>query len=394
MNLKRFLTVALACLLSLSLVACNPDDTVVNVDTDTDKGASVTDALTDDTAATETQKTVVTKTYNATEILENSKILGRTSVEADGLAFDHSSAGLEFNAYVEGAITVEITVAKGKEDSNNDDCYFTLFIDGVRREERVKAVKNTKTTTVLATFEEGGVHNVRLVRQTEARNALAAVTSLTFTGYFENKPANAPYYIEFMGASNTAGYGNLTSAKEATVAQLAENQDSTQSYTYLTAEKLGADYSMLSVSGIGAVKGYRQYPLKAVFDANSYFRNKSVVYTPVRTPDLVVIAVGSNDESKGTTQAEYRQGIIDLITGVRMTYGDIVPIVWVYYTENMTYRATAKEAIAVCGGEGALIYDVEVLFNKLGGNNHPDLQSHRDGAEKLTQFIKDINVLG
>ena len=37
MNLKRFLTVAIACLLSLSLVACNPDDTVVNVDTDTDK---------------------------------------------------------------------------------------------------------------------------------------------------------------------------------------------------------------------------------------------------------------------------------------------------------------------------------------------------------------------
>ena len=375
----------LACILALSLIACNGDDPTAT-DTDTDAESTTEEST------TEAPKDLTTKTYTAADIYANSKILGRTSIETTGLSFDHSSAGFEFNAYIEGKLTVDVTVSKGVADSRTDDCYFTLYVDGVRNETRFKANKSTKTTLTLANFDEGGVHNIRFVRQTEGRSALATVNSLTFKGYFEEKPANAKYYIEFMGASNTAGYGNLTNVKDAATAQLAVNQDSTKSYTYLTAQEFDADYSMISVSGIGAVKGFRSYPLKAVFDANSYFRNTTAKYTPTRTPDLVVIAVGSNDESKGTSQTEYKQGVIDLITGVRTTYEKNVPIVWIYYTENQTYRATAKAAIATFGTDAG-IYDVEVLFDKTGGNNHPGLQSHVEGATKLTNFIKDNNIL-
>ena len=383
MKAKRFLTFFMACILALSLVSCNDTD-----DFDADGSADTTAAQT-----TEAPKVIVTETYKLTEILDKVKTLGRTSAEDVGLACDYSSSGIEFNAYVEGALTIDVTVAKGNEDSREDDCYFALYIDGERSEQRFKAEKNATTTLTLATFETGEVHNIRFVRQTEARSALAALATVSFTGYFEEKPADAKYYIEFMGASNTAGYGNLILGGTATVAEKAENQDSTQSYTYLTAQKLGADYSMISVSGIGVVKGYRKYPIGDVFGASSYYRNKAVDFVPTRTPDLIVMAVGSNDESNGTTMAEYKQGVIDLITKARMTYGDNIPIVWVYYTTDEQYRAAAKEAIAVCGGEGSDIYDVEVLFNKLGGNKHPDLASHIAGAETLSAFIQSKNIL-
>ncbi len=390
MKLKHFFTILIAGLLALSLVACNGDDPTV---TDTNTYAQeTTEKVTNPPSA---DNKISTKTYDAGDIYSNSKILGRTVIGLDGLGFDHSSAGFEFNAYIEGKLTVDVTVSTGGEDSRTDDCYFTLFVDGVRSETRFKANKGTKTTLTLANFSEGGVHNIRFVRQTEGRSALATVNSLTFKGYFATKPTDAKYYIEFMGASNTAGYGNLTDVSDANVAQLAVNQDSTQSYTYLTAKNLEADYSMLSVSGIGVVNGYRKYPIKAIFDSQSYYRAKANPFDPTRIPDLVVMAVGSNDEKTvaGVTTAAYKQGVIDLITGVRAKYGKDVPIVWVYYTTTQSYRTAAKAAIAELGGTAAGIYDVEVLFDSNGGNNHPSLPSHVEGATKLTQFIKDNNIL-
>ncbi len=385
MKAKRVLTFILACILALSLVSCN----------ETDAPAGGSEAATTPPQETDAPKVIVTKTYTATEFIGSVKTHGRTSVESVGLACDLSSSGIEFNAYVEGKLTADITVAKGNEDSLKDDCYFTVYVDGSRSEQRFMAKTGETTTLTLAEFTTGGVHNIRLIRQTEARNAIAAISAISFTGYFEDRPADAQYFVEFMGASNTAGYGNLLTGGDDKVSQLSVNQDSTQSYTYLTAQKLGVDYSMLSVSGIGVVNGYRKYPIKSIFEANSYYRNKAIKYTPARTPDLIVMAVGSNDEKSvaNVSASAYKQGVYDLIMTARLTYGDNIPIVWVYYTENLQYRQAAKEAIASIGGENSGIYDIELLFNKLGGNNHPNLESHAERAEDLAKFIQDKNIL-
>ena len=107
------------------------------------------------------------------------------------------------------------------------------------------------------------------------------------------------------------------------------------------------------------------------------------------------MAVGSNDEKSvaGVTTSAYKQGVYDLIMTARLTYGDNIPIVWVYYTENLQYRQAAKNAIASIGGESADIYDIELLFNKLGGNSHPNLESHAQRAEDLAKFIQDKGIL-
>ena len=346
-------------------------------------------------------KVIEDKTYNIAETLSSIKTHGRTSVISEGLVCDFSSSGIEFNAYIEGALTIDIKVEQGIKvttyDARNDDCYFTLYVDGVRSDERLMANKSADTTLTLAEFAEGGVHNIKLVRQTEARNALALLKTVSFRGYFEDKPADAEYYIEFMGASNTAGYGNLApnsgNTANAAYAQLSKHQDSTQSYTYLTAQKLGADYSMISVSGIGLVSGSRNFPLIDAFDYSSYYRNNTTEkFVATRVPDAVVIACGSNDERTGATLTAYTQAVIDIITKVRTTYGEDVTIVWLYYTTTTSYRNAAKEAIATFGNNAG-IYEIEVLFNSNGGNSHPDLASHIEGAEKLAKFIQDNNIL-
>ena len=101
---------------------------------------------------------------NVAEKLSSIKTHGRTTVSADGLVCDFSSSGIEFNAYIEGALKIDIKVEQGIKvadyDARNDDCYFTLYIDGVRSDVRFKANKSSETTLTLAEFAEGGVHNI------------------------------------------------------------------------------------------------------------------------------------------------------------------------------------------------------------------------------------------
>lgn len=386
MKMKRFITLFLSLLLCLSLVACNEADTNTdNPSSDTQQEPTNTD--TTDTTDTEGTKVIETKTYKLDETLANIKTLGRTTTVKGGLACDHMASGIEFNAYIEGTLTLNVTVSKGTADARTDDCYFTVYIDGARQEQRLKATKSTSTKLTLATFETGGVHNIRVVKQTEPRNALAVLTDVSFTGYFEEAPTASKYLIEFLGDSLTVGYGNLTSGGTATVAQTSVNQDGTQAYAYLTAEKLGADCSIIAASGIGLVKGFRSFPMSQLFDKDSYYRNNTDLFTPARTPDLVVINLGGNDNSKGVSSSEYESGAIALINQIRLAYGESMPIILMH---KETY-ATAIENIVKNSGGG--LYMCTLITNKDGGNNHPSLEAHKLNADLLAKFIQDNNIL-
>lgn len=389
METIRLIAFVLACILSLSLLACKGADPNTP-ETDTAATTANTTAATQqatETAAAEEPKVIVTKTYQIAEILDEIKVFGRTSTLSTGLTCDHSASGIEFNAYIEGTLTLGLTVTA--------DCYFTLYVDGVRSERRIEATSATESID-LVSFENGGVHNIRLIKQTEPMNALCVLSTLAFRGYLEKAPANETYLVEFIGASYTVGYGNLLNGGNATISGKAVNQDVTQAYSYLTAQKLGVDHSIVCVSGIGIVKGFRDFPIGTMFAAQSYFRDQAAAYEPTRVPDLVVIAVGSNDESKGTTQAEYQAGVSALITQVREKYQKDVPIVWVNYTSNAgsaAYHESAQKAVTALGGESAGIYTCTLVFNKLGGNNHPNLESHAAKSDELATFILTHDIL-
>ena len=390
MELKRILSLLLSCLLCLSLVACD-QPTQDTANSDTQQSDTETEAT--ETTDTEAPKVIETKTYKLTEILSNIKALGRTTTAGNGLACDFSGSGIEFNAYVEGAITLKVAVSKGVADGLNDDCYFTLYIDGVRQEQRLKAAKSSTTTLTLATFDEGGVHNIRLVKQTEPRNSITVLNDLSFTGYFEAAPEKAPYRIEFLGASILSGYGNLISGGGAAEAQKAVNQDVTQAFTYLTAEALGADCSIVSASGLGLVRGYRSFSAPSLFSASSLYRSEAEKYTPTEPVDLVVINLAGNDKGKNVTVDEWKSAAFDLMATVRQTYGADTAIVWVYVTTSPYFPEVTEELVNMLGGSSDGLYVCKLTQNTAGGNNHPDLAGHLVCTQELTQFILENNIL-
>ena len=332
------------------------------------------------------------KTYQLADELDSIKTIGRTHTVGNAIACDHCASGIEFNAYMEGTLTVDITVSQGI-NGREDDCYFTLYIDGKRVDTRFKAAKGATTTLELANFSTGGVHNIRLVKQTEPRNALSTLSNLFFAGNFESKPVDAEYYIEFIGDSNVTAYGNLTSGGTATTAQTSLNQDATQSYAYLASQKLGADQSTVATSGMGLVKGYRNFPAKNLFSRKSYYRDNSDMYTPTRVPDLVVVNLGGNDNGQNVEAADFTTAALSLIQQIRSNYGEDIPIIWIWRVENTYYPTAMQSFIESQGGESQGLYLCKLTNNKDGGNSHPSIEGHKTNANELVQFIKDKNIL-
>lgn len=320
------------------------------------------------------------------------KTHGRTSVVSEGLACDASASGIEFNAYIEGDLKITLNISQSAhldEKHLTNESYFTLYIDGVRSEERIHAPSGESTLT-LASFEQGAVHNIKLIKQTEAHCALCTIKTVSFRGYFEEKPADKELLVEFIGDSITVGYGNLCTESSDPNRGHPLRQDATKAYAYLTAEKLGADASLLCCSGMGIAKGYRPYTANAFFSAASYYRNTDTEFLAERIPDIVVINLGTNDQNKNPDYAELRSKVIGLINLIRTKYGNGVPIVWIH---GMMGEGRWSDIQPILNGqfkgEQGGIYTLAVPSDNSGGGGHPGLAAHASYSDTLAQFIKD-----
>ena len=389
MKLKRIFVLALSFLLLFSLIACNSEEAPSNDTPDAiPEDNAVEETTTEEATTAEEPVTdppqIETKTYKIGTIVDRFKVFGRASVSTLGLACDHTAAGVEFRAYVEGKITILL--------NTSGEAYFTLYVDGVRSDKRLKSASGA-VTFELGDFETGGVHTFRLLKQTDIQLATANLYTISFTGYFLDPPKDNDRYIEFIGDSLTVGYGNLF-PHDGSNPGTAVHQDGTQTFAYLAAQKLGADHSMVAVSGIGLVLGYRDFPMKDFYAVNSYYRSKTVKFEPTRIPDVVVINLGTNDQNKNASIADWKAGVTALIQQVRTTYGKDVPIVWAYNMMNPfgAYLQATKDAVNALGGEAAGIYLCQLTTNKEGGNGHPSLAAHQNSANELASFLKEKKI--
>ena len=408
MKLKQITALLLSSVLVFSMAGCNnaADSTQDTDSTEITTAESVAPPDTEKPSGSyneqdvEEEKKIVTKTYKISKNLDSIKTLGRTMVTEDGLVCDNVASGIEFNAYIEGELVLDITVSRGSvttngvvENSLNDDCYFTLYIDGVRVDERLMVKKSSSESLTLASFDTGAVHSIRIVKQTEPRNALALFEAVSFTGYFSDKPADKEYYIEFLGASTSCGYGNLTTVSNAGVAQQSVNQDSTQAFPYLTAQRIDADYSVVSASGIGLVRGYRPFNMPYFFGMASAYRSQTEFFEPVRTPDVVVINLSGNDQQKGVTAEEWRAGVLGLVAQIRLAYGADVPIVWIYMKSNTYFPELTQKIFNDLGGEENGLYLCKTTNNTDGGNNHHSIAGQNKVADEIAAFIAEKGIL-
>lgn len=237
---------------------------------------------------------------------DNVKILGRAKYmeDAGALWFGLTDAGVEFD--FTGTTAVLNISADSAASSDSSPARIAIYADG----------KLYKDTTTMITprdyevkFDENSTHTVRLMKLSECPNGTIRLNEIKTDSESIAPTAEGGRKIEFIGDSITCGYGvDATSGGFST-----KTEDGSKTYAYKTAQKLNADYSMVSFSGYGIISGYSNNGKRSTqqcvpdyydklgnswgaFSDGKYIQNETWDFAGF-TPDLVVVNLGTNDAS-------------------------------------------------------------------------------------------------
>ncbi len=393
----------LIAMLPLSLFSC-VEETEEGTSEESSTEEQGTEKGTEKGSSEPTDKIVMERKVNLGKYNTLVKRLGRTSLSQLGVVCDHTASGIEFRGVMNGEVKVKITSKSIK--SNSPKSYFTVYIDGVRQVRRFD-VQGTQDITV-ANFKEEGEHTIRIVKQSEDNYTLAEFKEIIFNGYMLERPADKERYIEVIGDSITCGMGNIGVHKAMPESEEQSSiwEDGSQTYGYMLAEELDADYSIVSQSGIGLSASWGD-PMVPFYTAASYNRDVTKQHDFERIPDLVIINLGTNDYFIGlpssthsnkaqATPAALKEKAMDFIELVKKKYGDDVPIIWTIGLIGIgqDYVNATQEAVNELGGAESGLYFKKLNTGKCGGaQNHPVVADNVYAKDALLEVILSNSLM-
>ncbi len=326
-------------------------------------------------------------TYRLSENKSSLKISGRSSDVAEGIACDFTASGIEFNAILAGDLVLKVNCSA--------TTYYTLYLNGERQPQRLTFSAGTAEYTIAEKLPAGS-YNVKLVKQTHVAHSLSTLIDLKMCGNFAAAPAEKERYIEFIGDSITCGYGVVGyPTNGVTYYGTSEYCDATQAYAYKAAELLGADYSMVSVSGWAVLSGSNNC-IPEIYGKTCWLRGDAL-YAPTRTPDVVVVNLGTNDKGMGTYETNFVSEAEAFLAQIRAMYPNVT-IVWAYGAmmngDALTnFESKLNTIMNDMGGESAGFYTVKVTYNQSAGNGHPSAAGHTAAAGDVANFITQKGLL-
>jgi lysophospholipase L1-like esterase len=235
---------------------------------------------------------------------DDANLLVSGRVQRDGarqltVGWSGARVGLRFEG---SAVTADIADEKGEN-------YVLVWVDGQPRQKlRLNAAGGRY---VLASDLGAGVHTVEVVRVTEGFLGLTHFRGFEITGNAVVHPWPAPARrILFIGDSITCGYG--VEVNDAKLPFTPETENFCESYTGLTVRALGADYLVVSRSGIGMLRNYdgprdgNPDAMPAVYP-HLFFQVDKPLWQPEQfVPAVICINLGTNDHStKGVNEEKF-----------------------------------------------------------------------------------------
>ncbi|MCX5632967.1 MAG: GDSL-type esterase/lipase family protein [Phycisphaerae bacterium] len=183
--------------------------------------------------------------------------------------------------------------------------FIYVMIDGGAPTQFNMTNSKTTYTLTLASGLSNTVHKVEIVKKSEGNDGY-----LKFQGFGLDSgktlvapPARPSLKLEFYGDSGAAG----NQADSAMTSNSMYN-DNYYAFPGIVSRMLGAEYQCMGYSGIGIASGYAPVTMRT-----AYNRTLPLINTPAwdfnnYTPDAVVILLGANDVSNGSTQAQIMAG--------------------------------------------------------------------------------------
>ena len=311
------------------------------------------------------------------------KLDPRMEATADGIVCDWSAAGVEFVATGKGDMTFSLSVTTNL-GGGKEGCFFRAYVDGaayLNGESAYYEVKKGDATITLKNLPEG-THAVRLVKVTGYTLANTTLRSVSFDGTVaETAPAAKNLLLEFVGDSICCGWGVIGDHKGAY-----SDQDATMAYPYLIAEAMGADLSVMALSGQGLTVG--NPGILAGYKYASPNRSMKAEYGFARKADYSILNVGTNDAFQNLSAADFEAKLKELIAVVREKNGADCRIVLVGGMMKTEYNDTIKRVTRELGGAAEKYY--VYIADQAAGGNHPTEAEHKEYAELLGGMLDAI----
>ncbi len=202
--------------------------------------------------------------------------------------------------------------------------------------------------------------------------------------------------ILFVGDSIIAGYGVLGADRTCTAN--ADNSSAQDAYAALTAQNFGADYHLVAVSGRGAAVNWGADPRPNIL-SQLHFALPDLPSDWDHTlwsPDIIVVALGTNDWSQVNPDPAFTANMTGLFMGLAGMHPDatILAITGPMLAEEKAVMANASIAQATKNvaayGIGVDIIDLTLSkeeAGKWGCQWHPGQTSSRAMATTLSQAI-------
>lgn len=337
------------------------------------------------------------------------KVNGR-SLFRDGIRYlGYSCSGIEF--YFEGSrVEAEIWSNSPDMDESNK-AWLAVFVD----DETVpaKRIKVDKREGCYLLYEGNTARRTKisLVKYSEASAAKLGIRAIITDSEHMPEPAPArERKIEFIGDSITCGYGAEGKLMEGDFTTAEENP--WEAYAAKTARALGADFNLVSWSGIGIISSYTEedrpndgwlmpslykYTDKAM---DLTLGNKKPELWDSRhfVPDLIVINLGTNDHS-------YVKNIPERAEVFGKSYNAFVRQV---YQANPSAKILCtlgvmgqdlcpeiKRQVELLNEDGLkdiyyMQFDLQDEMDGIGTHWHPSLVTYSKMAARLEEKIREI----
>lgn len=332
------------------------------------------------------------------------KTLGRTYFENGIRYLSHSGSGIEFLCRGEYALINITDDSEGRYLSNHKAC-FAIYRNGELIVDET-VTESIKTYNIpLDGYETDSV--IKIIKLSEAQYSAMGIGEIAVYGKTKIVPTeDKPLKIEFIGDSITCGYGVDEENERGYFSTATENF--TKTYAYLTAEKLGADYSAVCFSGYGVYSGYTSNAVRNSEDLVPLYYDKAAFLYGGIGPywdfgefqsDIIVINLGTNDasycgKSFGGRQ-EFTRRYAEFIKQVRL-HNPYSYIMCILGDMNNSMYSCIEAAVANYINETAdnrvvaqsISYRMDI--NDIVINGHPGYLSNVCAADDLSARIAEL----
>ena len=214
--------------------------------------------------------------------------------------------------------------------------------------------------------------------------------------------------IEFIGDSHTVGYGNLSTQRECSEAQVWASTDNTRAFGPRVARHYDADYRVNAISGRGVVRNYGGGPgdtLPQAWPWRLFDHGTADTGGDGWQPQVVVIALGTNDFStplrpgerwpdRPALHADYQRSYVAFVRSLRSRYPGAHFVLWATDRAEGEIREQVERVVARLheGGERAVSF-LPVAGLDMGGCHwHPSLADHARIADALVRHLDALAV--